>query len=64
MMRFSTTMVLMEGRMMSLKRCHALAPSISAASYSTGSTEAIAPMNMTMFWPMYFQIEQATSTTC
>ena len=55
-------MVRMEGRMMSLNLCQALAPSMSAASYRVESTEAMAPMNMTMFWPTYFHTEQATST--
>ena len=37
-------------------------PSIAAASYWVVSTLAIAPMNCTMFCPMYRQIEVAART--
>lgn len=59
---FSTTIVRMDGRMIYRKRCHAFAPSMAAASYCVLSTLAIAPINNTMFCPMYRQMEDATST--
>src|SRR5574344_1964535 len=55
--------VLMLGKMMCVNCWNLLAPSMSAASYNSGSTDMIAPMKSTMFCPQYRQIDVPTRET-
>src|SRR5574344_1258474 len=62
-MTFNEMIVLILGRIILLNCCIFVAPSISAASYNSGSTDMIAPINNTMFCPQYRQIDVPTNDT-